>query len=150
MRFQRLQGVILGVAIGLSAGIGGFTFVYARGASYLTNESAACANCHVMRPYFDAWLKSSHRAVAACNDCHTPHGFVRKCLVKAWNGFRHSLAFTTGHFPDSLHIKPYNHDVVEEACRRCHEEIVQAIEGPDGTGPALSCVRCHDSVGHLR
>ena len=62
--------VIAGVVLGLLLGIGGFTFIYARGASYLTNDPGACANCHVMQDHFDAWQRSSHRAVAVCNDCH--------------------------------------------------------------------------------
>src|SRR5687768_2159105 len=54
------------VLIGVVAGIGAFTFVYARGSSYLTNDPAACMNCHIMREHFDAWSKSSHKAVAVC------------------------------------------------------------------------------------
>lgn len=68
-------------------GVVGYTFVYAKGASYLTNDPKACANCHVMQDYYDAWIKSSHRAVAVCNDCHAPHdNMVRKYYVKADNG----------------------------------------------------------------
>ena len=78
------------VAIGLAAGIGGYTFVYAHGASYLTNDPAACINCHVMREQYDGWIKSSHRAVAVCNDCHTPHDLVGKYATKGQNGFWHS------------------------------------------------------------
>jgi cytochrome c nitrite reductase small subunit len=150
MKLRRIESLVLGGAVGVAAGVGGYTFVYAKGASYLTDEASACANCHVMREHYDGWLKSSHRAVAVCNDCHTPPGLARKYAVKASNGFRHSLAFTTGRFPDSLRIKPHNRDVVEEACRRCHREIVEAIEGPHRQAPLLPCVRCHDSVGHLR
>lgn len=35
-------------AIGAAIGLGAFTFVYARGSSYLGRDPAACANCHVM------------------------------------------------------------------------------------------------------
>ena len=63
---------MIGVAFGVTAGIGGFTFIYAKGYAYLTNGPAACANCHVMREQFDGWVKSSHCSVAGCNDCHTP------------------------------------------------------------------------------
>jgi formate-dependent nitrite reductase cytochrome c552 subunit len=52
-----------GVAFGMVLGIGGYTFVYARGGSYLTNDPQACANCHVMREQFEDWQWSSHRAV---------------------------------------------------------------------------------------
>ena len=143
-------GLSLAVSIGLAAGIGGFTFVYARGASYLTNDPAACANCHVMNEHYSGWMKSSHRAVATCNDCHTPPGLVGKYATKASNGFWHSFAFTTGIFPDPLRIKPHNRDIAERACRKCHSELVTAMDGGHEGAPAVSCIRCHGAVGHPR
>jgi cytochrome c nitrite reductase small subunit len=90
--------------IGMSLGLGLFTFGYARGSSYLTNDPAACANCHIMSEHYAAWIKGSHHTVATCNDCHTPHNVVGKYVVKARNGFWHSFYFTTGNFPDPLRI----------------------------------------------
>jgi cytochrome c nitrite reductase small subunit len=133
--------------VGVAVGVGGYTFVYAKGASYLTNDPEACANCHVMRPYFDGWRKSSHHAVAVCNDCHTPAGFVPKYATKASNGWHHSVAFTSGDFHEPIQARVVNHDVAEANCRRCHLEITAAV---DGHGEHLSCIRCHDSVGHMR
>lgn len=130
-------------------GISIYTFTYAKGASYLTDDSAACANCHIMREYYDGWLKSSHRAVAVCNDCHTPAGFLSRYATKASNGFRHSLAFTTGRFSEPISIKPDNLKIAENSCRRCHQDIVRAIEASQQESFSLSCVRCHRSVGHL-
>jgi cytochrome c nitrite reductase small subunit len=40
--------------VGLVIGIGSFTFVYAKGYSYLTNDPQACAHCHVMQDHLDA------------------------------------------------------------------------------------------------
>ena len=114
-------------------GVGAYTFVYARGYSYMTDNAEACVNCHVMQDQFSGWVKSSHRAVAVCNDCHTPPGLVRKYATKARNGFWHSYYFTTGWFEDNIHITPRGREVTEEACRKCHQEIVQAIEGPHGS-----------------
>jgi len=143
--------VVLGLALGVAAGAGAYTFGYARGASYLTNDPAACANCHVMGGYYDAWIKSPHRSVAVCNDCHTPHSLLPKYFTKASNGWHHSVAFTTGRFPDVLHIRPRNLKITEASCRHCHDAIVQAIDAaPEHTGGAISCVRCHASVGHWR
>jgi len=136
--------------IGIAIGVTGYTFVYAKGASYLSNDPGACANCHVMEEHYSAWMKSSHRAVATCNDCHTPPGTVAKYATKASNGFWHSFAFTTGRYPDPIRITPRNHAIANLACRKCHEPIVDAIEGPHGSMGELSCIRCHDSVGHLR
>ena len=140
----------LAVALGLVAGLGAFTFVYARGYSYLTNDPSACANCHIMREHFDAWAKSTHRAVASCNDCHTPHNLVGKYTVKARNGFWHSFYFTTGAYPDPLRITERNRDVTANACRYCHAEITHAIDNPGArAGQQSNCVRCHQYVGHL-
>ena len=147
---RRIAGMIFGVLIGAAVGLGGYTFIYADGASYLTNDPAACANCHVMRDHYDAWRKSSHHAVATCNDCHTPHEFVGKYASKAVNGFNHSLAFTTGRFHEPIQITPRNHEITEAACRRCHGDIVQAIDAVHAPGRPLSCVWCHRSVGHLQ
>ena len=152
MRRATIARIALGVAIGLIIGVGGYTFIYAKGYSYLSNDPAACANCHIMQGHYDAWLKSSHRSVATCNDCHTPAGFFGKYATKASNGFWHSFAFTSGRFPEPLRIKPHNREIVEQACRKCHQEIVEAIEGPHEVSDRekLSCVRCHNSVGHMR
>ena len=142
-------GAVLAVLIGLAAGVGGFTFVYARGYSYLTNDPAACANCHVMEVYYSGWLASSHRSVATCNDCHTPHNLVPKYATKAWNGFWHSFAFTTGRFPDPIQITPRNRRIAQASCHQCHSQIVDAMTGPHADG-GPSCVRCHGTVGHPR
>jgi len=137
------------VLIGMTAGLGAFTFVYARGASYLTNDPAACANCHVMQEHFDAWRKSTHHAVAGCNDCHTPHDKVGKYVTKGRNGFWHSFYFTTGRFPDPLRITERNREVTEHACRYCHAALTEAIDGHDTEDDgSVRCARCHRYVGH--
>lgn len=144
--------LLVGAAVGLVAGLGGYTFLYARGASYLTNDPAACANCHVMREQYTGWIRSSHRAVAVCNDCHTPANLVGKYATKATNGFWHSFYFTTGRFHEPIGITPGGRAVAEASCRNCHAAIVSAIDHPPGAGAArgqaMSCIRCHGSVGH--
>jgi cytochrome c nitrite reductase small subunit len=138
--------IIIGVSLGIVVGAGLFTFVYAKGYAYLTNDPAACANCHVMRDQYAGWMKASHHAVAGCNDCHTPPGFAGKYWTKASNGFWHSFYFTTGTFPEPIRIRGRNRAVTLAACRKCHADIVQAL---DATG-ASDCLRCHDQVGHPR
>jgi cytochrome c nitrite reductase small subunit len=142
--------LVVAVLFGIAAGLGGYTFVYARGSSYLTDDPAACANCHVMQEQYDGWIKSSHRSVAACNDCHTPHAFLAKYYTKALNGYQHSRAFTSGEFHEPIQIKARNLEVTERACRGCHADIVEAIDHPGETLEPISCIRCHESVGHLK
>ena len=149
MRPEIIASLVVGVAVGLVIGLGGYTFLYARGSSYLTDNPAACANCHIMQEQYDGWIKSSHRAAAVCNDCHTPEGFFPKYVTKALNGFWHSFAFTTGYFPEPVRIGARNLAISERACRTCHGRIVDAIEGPFHEQATLSCLRCHRRVGHL-
>jgi cytochrome c nitrite reductase small subunit len=149
MRFDTLAVIILGMTVGLVIGLGGYTFLYARGASYLTDDPAACANCHIMQEQYDGWIKASHRAAAVCNDCHTADGFIGKYLTKASNGFWHSFAFTTGRFHEPLTIGTRNQAITEQACRSCHRAIVEAIEGSHREQAQLSCIRCHGGVGHF-
>ncbi len=141
------------VALASAAGVGAYTFSYARGGSYLSDDPAACANCHVMDDHYSAWLKGSHHAVAGCNDCHTQRdSVVGKYVTKAVNGFMHSYAFTTGDFADPLRIRAYNAEVTEGACRSCHvvaETIATSAHSQlGGEGQQLSCISCHRTVGH--
>jgi cytochrome c nitrite reductase small subunit len=141
--------LLLAVFVGLLFGVGVYTFGYARGASYMTDNPAACANCHVMRDQHESWMRGSHGKVAVCNDCHTPPGFVAKYYTKALNGFFHSLAFTTQHFPDEIQITGRNARVTEKSCLKCHENIVDQIRGSRGHRSDVSCVGCHRTVGHM-
>lgn len=153
MKRTTMAGVVLGVAMGLALGVGAYTFIYAKGASYLTNDPKACVNCHIMQDQYDGWINSSHRSVATCNDCHTPSGLIPKYWTKAQNGFWHSFYFTTGNYPDPIQITERNRKVTENACRKCHADIVETIEGPatarHSGADKTSCLRCHRSVGHL-
>ena len=136
--------VVFGIFFGLTT----YTFYYAQGLSYLSNNPAACANCHIMNDQYNAWMKSSHHHVAVCNDCHAPHFAAAKYLSKAINGFNHSFAFTTGAFHEPIQITSMNREIVEASCRHCHQNIVHAIEPIKVSQGVLSCVRCHQEVGH--
>jgi cytochrome c nitrite reductase small subunit len=134
---------VLGVFVGLSL----FTFSYARGTSYFSDDPQACANCHIMRDQYDGWLRSSHANVATCNDCHTPHDFVGKWFVKALNGWNHSVAFTLDNFHEPIRIRDFNAQVAQQNCVECHETLVSQIGGVH-TDEATMCTDCHGSVGH--
>ena len=138
------------IAIGVLAGLGAFTFGYGDGAAYLRDDPASCANCHVMQEQYDSWINSSHQRVATCNSCHVRHDPVRKWITKADNGFFHSLAFTTGRFPDPIRIKPRNRRVTQAACLGCHADFVHAVAAGVEDAQATGCVHCHLDVGHAQ
>ena len=145
----RRVGVASAVLFGIAGGVGVYAFLYADGASYLQDDPSACANCHIMSEQFDAWTKGSHHSVATCNDCHAPHSTLpAKLFVKALNGWNHSVAFTTGRFPDPIRITRLNERVTESACRYCHARLIHGIESTDRAEDAVSCIRCHGDVGH--
>ena len=134
--------------LGAFLGFGVYTFIYARGYSYLTEDPRACVNCHVMKEQYGGWVKAPHRNVAACNDCHTPHNLVGKYAVKAKNGFWHSYYFTTQTFKEPIQITKTGRKIALANCRRCHAPIVSAIDGPHKDSKRLDCLRCHQGVGH--
>lgn len=148
---RRLSRWLLVAAVGgvtALTGLGGFTFGYGGGAAYLSDNPAACANCHVMQGHFDGWQASSHHGVALCNDCHLSHHPVGRWVVKADNGFFHSLAFTTNEFHEPIQIKPRNRRVTQAACLHCHAEFVHSLLPTEEGGDMLNCVHCHTDVGH--
>lgn len=149
MTLPGLSGFVLAVLLGIIVGLGGYTFWYAEGLSYFSNDPLTCVNCHIMREQYDSWQHSSHHNVATCNDCHLPTDFVGKWLAKAKNGYFHSKAFTLQDFPEPIQIGPANARILQANCLRCHANLVRELmhhgEFADETD---SCVRCHANVGH--
>jgi cytochrome c nitrite reductase small subunit len=139
--------VALAFLFGGVVGLGLFTTSYAEGTSYLSDDPASCRNCHVMNDVYDAWLKAPHHAVATCNDCHIPHDFPAKYVVKAMNGFNHSLAFTLQNFHEPIQITPPNKVVALNNCGYCHGTVMTLVEH-GGQDEFLDCTRCHASIGH--
>ena len=150
MKTNVISGTLLGALVGLALGAGAYTFVYAKGYSYLSNDPQACANCHAMADQYSGWLKSSHHSVATCNDCHTPHNPAGKYATKAENGFWHSFYFTTGAYPENIQAREKSRRIVEESCRRCHTDIAGDLASPAASADELSCLRCHGHVGHMK
>jgi cytochrome c nitrite reductase small subunit len=139
----------LAVLVGVLLGLGLFTFKYAEGFSYLSSDPKACVNCHIMRPQYESWQKSSHHAVARCVDCHLPHDFIGKYVAKAENGYHHSKGFTFQDFHEPIMIKPKNAAILQANCVACHGELVhELVGGVNGSPNEVQCVHCHAGVGH--
>ena len=134
------------IAAGALIGIGGVTFHYADGTSYLSSDPAACANCHIMQSQYDSWQKASHHTVATCVDCHMPTDFFGKWIAKAENGWKHSKAFTLQDFPEPIRITEKNAQILQASCLRCHAELTHGMA--TGHDEAPSCVHCHQDAGH--
>jgi cytochrome c nitrite reductase small subunit len=146
--------------VGAVVGIGGVTFNYASGLSYLSNDPRACANCHIMNDQLDSWRKGPHHAAATCNDCHVPPSFPAKYVAKARNGYHHSMGFTFQSprpdvpgervvFHEPIQIKTANSQILQDNCLRCHGDFVHdVVRGSTWADGAIRCVHCHAGVGH--
>ena len=142
--------IVLFALAGGIVGLGIFTFLYAQGTSYFSDNPSACANCHIMQQTYDNWNRGTHKAVAACNDCHTPHdSIISKYAVKAINGFNHSVAFTLNNFHEPIQINAMNRDVAQQNCLGCHKSMVSDIAHVDANKPT-DCLQCHARAGHER
>ena len=140
---------ILAVSVGIFLGIGAYTFLYAEGLSYMSDDPEVCINCHIMQPQYDSWQKSSHHAVAVCVDCHLPHNFVGKYIAKAENGWHHSKGFTLQNFHEPIMIKEPNARILQDNCLACHEDLAHdLVAGVNGSADEVRCVHCHVTVGH--
>lgn len=138
------------LGFGLAWGIGLATLRVSRATSYMSDAPEACVNCHVMRPFYATWARSSHASRATCNDCHVPHDSVlSKYAFKARDGIYHSYVFTTHTEPQVIHISDAAIGVVENNCRRCHAEVVNQAVGPHQAGDRR-CWECHREVPHGR
>lgn len=143
---------------GLIAGLGVYTIYMSRAYSYLSDDPAACVNCHIMAPYYQSWNHSSHAQWATCNDCHVPQDNVfDKYAFKAKDGLYHAAVFTVKGEPNVIRPREESNKVIMNNCIRCHLELntefvktgmIDYYDAKEGKGKA--CWDCHTQVPHTR
>jgi cytochrome c nitrite reductase small subunit len=145
------------IVLGMFAGFGLFALYAGNAFSYLSDDPAACINCHVMAPQYATWQRSSHARVATCNDCHVPQDNVlRTYLFKAQDGLRHASMFTFRLEPQVIHIKDAGMEAVQKNCIRCHGVLTERVQAGDvylqdvHAGNGVLCWQCHREVPHGR
>ncbi|MBI5647413.1 MAG: cytochrome c nitrite reductase small subunit [Ignavibacteriae bacterium] len=145
------------VLLGILVGLGGVVLHISNATSYMSNDPAACMNCHVMAPQYATWQHGSHGRVATCNDCHVPQdNIVRTYAFKAQDGLRHATMFTLRLEPQVIQIKEAGADAVQENCKRCHDKLLHTVSltsmtGHDArAGEGVYCWHCHREVPHGR
>lgn len=146
MRAAKGWFIALAASLGLLLGLGGFTFQYAEGLSYLSTDPTACTNCHIMKPQFDSWQKASHHTAAVCVDCHLPADFVGKYVAKVENGYHHSKGFTFQDFHEPIMMKPRSAAILQANCIRCHADLTHELQ--TASNDSVQCVHCHRTAGH--
>lgn len=121
--------------------------------SYYTSRDTFCGSCHIMKPYYSTWTKSTHARVS-CVSCHNgsgPIGWVasksalfRQVVVAIV--FRPDKVKEEGNIPNSY-------------CITCHAEHRKITTGADLKLPArhhkmkdnpFECVDCHKMLVHSK
>ncbi|MDK9700391.1 MAG: cytochrome c nitrite reductase small subunit [bacterium] len=135
------------IALGVFVAIGILIFRASEATSYLTDDPKACINCHIMRPEFATYARSSHARVATCNDCHVPQHPLWKWPFKARDGMRHAFMFTFRLEPQVIHASEMAEAAIESNCIRCHGKL---IETAGNIKMNQHCFFCHREVPHGR
>ncbi len=141
---------------GVIAGLGSYTIYMSKAHMYLSDDPAACVNCHIMTPYYQTWFHNSHSKWTNCNDCHVPqNSVISKYYFKAMDGLLHSAVFTMRTEPLAIRARNASSNVVMDNCIRCHTQLnnefvktgmISFNEAREGKGKA--CWDCHTSVAH--
>lgn len=148
--------VLLFVVGGVIAGLGAYVVYIARVHTYATDDPSACVNCHIMTPYYQSWLHSSHGNQTTCNDCHVPQDNVfNKYYFKAIDGLYHSAVFTFKAEPQVIRAREASSRVIMDNCIRCHTQLNTEFvnTGMIGftqtqAGEGKACWDCHRNIPH--
>jgi cytochrome c nitrite reductase small subunit len=143
------------IAAGIFFGLSVAVFHVSGGTSYLSANSEACINCHLMSPQFARWSHASHRDRATCVQCHLPqHSAAATWMEKANSGLRHMLVYALRTEPFVIRAREASSDNIQANCIRCHKariDMARLVE-VDGdavrAGDSRYCWHCHQSVGH--
>jgi hypothetical protein len=145
----RFRFFVLGILLLLLVGLGTLTM-------YSTSPSF-CRSCHIMEPYYQAWISSEHKDVA-CVDCHYPPGSTRSLI---WHKFQ-ALSQVVKYVTRTYSSKPYA-EVEDASCLRSGCHATRLLRGRVVTeggvlfdhrphlegvryGRQLRCVSCHSQV----
>jgi len=90
----------------------------------LTNHPPFCATCHTIRPSYESWTASSHKAVT-CVDCHVRPGVEGFIEDKAYAGLKDVAIYLFG-----TPTAPHNLQaaVSSDVCLGCHRAVLRVSE----------------------
>jgi cytochrome c nitrite reductase small subunit len=146
---------------GVAMGLGLYNIYMSRVFSYLSDDPAACVNCHIMSVSYQSWSKDAHSKWTNCNDCHTPqHSKLVGMLFKAQDGLGHAAVYLTGKEPMAPRPRPAATKAIQDNCVRCHTTLTTDIASvghttdriipKDGHQQEKVCWDCHRHVPHTK
>jgi nitrite reductase (cytochrome c-552) len=136
--FARLHfwPLLVSIGSGVLLGLVGYTFYYAEGATYLSNDPTACTNCHIMREQYDGWQKGSHHTLATERTRHGgSEAFQKLDEDPVWRTIFAGYAFGVDYREERGHAYMLaDQDVTERtkvvkqpgSCLHCHAAVLPA------------------------
>ncbi|MFZ3102431.1 MAG: cytochrome c3 family protein [Desulfitobacteriaceae bacterium] len=122
------------------------------GVVMITNSSAFCGQCHIMRPEVVTWQASAHNKID-CVSCHVQPGF-KNAVLHEGEVLRRVYLTLSGQYSLPVEIKQR---VLNESCLKCHtlsrnvtplNDIV--IPHAQHVEEGVTCMECHQGLGHGR
>lgn len=132
--------VVLGV-LGLAAGA--FLSFGPPGLYAKSGTPEFCGSCHVMEAEYEGWFHNGGHRRLKCIDCHLPN--QNKLLHVTWkgiDGMYDAFQFYSGRVPETIRLSQHGAGVLQENCKRCHEETVAMIN------EERNCWTCHRRLSH--
>lgn len=124
-------------------------FLLLYGFYYFTGLNSLCVSCHVIKPYYDSFLQSTHNA-NLCVDCHRQPTLLSDFFYRV-RAFRNLVVyFTVGE------LKPGRVKLNLKVCFACHVEAREITPTGDiiidhkkhSTQEGIACLDCHTKIGH--
>jgi nitrate/TMAO reductase-like tetraheme cytochrome c subunit len=168
-----LLGIPLGAYImfmlGAAAVVGSEVAIYATG-----TEQFCTSACHSMERFTaPEWRDSPHNSSpsgvrATCSDCHIPHIYPQKLLVKTKAGIKDAYHELMGTISTAEKYEAHRARMAEQVwaymietdsreCRHCHSEDhfdlgkqqEEAIRAHlEGVATGKTCIECHKGIAH--
>lgn len=102
-----------------------------------------CAQCHVMEAEYETWFHNGGHRRLKCIDCHLPNDNMARHLTwKGYTGMWDVFIFYSGRVPENIQLSAHGAVLLQENCRRCHEETVAKINED------RNCWQCHRRLSH--
>ena len=138
-RLMRLSAVVVLVlaAVGLYVSFG------PPGLFAKSGTPEFCAQCHVMEAEYENWFHNGGHRRQKCIDCHLPNDNMARHLTwKGYTGMWDVFIFYSGRVPETITLSAHGAVLLQENCRRCHEETVARINED------RNCWQCHRRLSH--
>ena len=167
-KFKKILKLALIISVGILIGM--LLSLFTAHMVEETSDEEFCGSCHSMEPMVKAFRDDIHGGnnrvgfKATCTDCHLPHdGVANYMFQKSLTGMHDVYVETFGDLEKinwETKRKERRHFVYDSGCLRCHKNLREATLSNHKALIAhkayfdkkdeidLSCVTCHENVGH--